>query len=73
ASCALGAISIMLTRANLAEGASITVIMLLIGVGFFMYFERLYANQIKNASAGSTTAKQWLPARPSLGESNDVP
>ncbi|MDB5058481.1 MAG: glycosyl transferase family 4, partial [Chloroflexi bacterium] len=41
ASCALGAISIMLTRANLAEGASITVIMLLIGVGFFMYFERL--------------------------------
>jgi UDP-GlcNAc:undecaprenyl-phosphate GlcNAc-1-phosphate transferase len=51
ASCAMGCISVVMTRANLSEGISICVIMLCIAIAFFIRFERMYASQ--TAHAGS--------------------
>jgi UDP-GlcNAc:undecaprenyl-phosphate/decaprenyl-phosphate GlcNAc-1-phosphate transferase len=45
ASCALGAVSIMLTRANLAEGVLIGIVALAVGAALFVRLERMFAAQ----------------------------
>jgi UDP-GlcNAc:undecaprenyl-phosphate/decaprenyl-phosphate GlcNAc-1-phosphate transferase len=45
ASCALGCISVVMTRANLTEGVFISILMLLVAAAFFVRFERMFESQ----------------------------
>jgi len=45
ASCALGGLSLLLTRANLKEGLAVSVVTILIAVALMTRFEQLYAVQ----------------------------
>jgi UDP-GlcNAc:undecaprenyl-phosphate GlcNAc-1-phosphate transferase len=54
ASCALGCISVVLTRANLEEGVSLTAIMLVVAVAFMVRFERMFDQQSARESVPSS-------------------
>jgi UDP-GlcNAc:undecaprenyl-phosphate GlcNAc-1-phosphate transferase len=48
ASCALGGLSLLLTRANLKEGLAVSVVTLVIAVALMTRFEQLYAVQTRS-------------------------
>ena len=52
ASCALGALSIVLTRVNLGEGLFVLGVVAVVAAYFFVRFERMYRSQIAALSAG---------------------
>jgi UDP-GlcNAc:undecaprenyl-phosphate GlcNAc-1-phosphate transferase len=54
ASCALGGISITLTRASLSEGVTISVILLVVAAAFIFRFEQMYAAQTAPTNAEVT-------------------
>jgi hypothetical protein len=58
ATCALGGVSIVLTRANLNEGLTIAGLTLLVAAYFFVRFEKMYAEQLQanvaNAAVSSS-------------------
>jgi UDP-GlcNAc:undecaprenyl-phosphate GlcNAc-1-phosphate transferase len=54
ATCALGGVSIAMTRADLDQGVTIAGLTLLVGVGFFFRFEKMYARQTASSSAPTT-------------------
>ncbi|HVA90919.1 MAG TPA: MraY family glycosyltransferase [Chloroflexota bacterium] len=47
ATCALGGLSLLLTRANFKEGLAVSAITLLIAIGLIVRFEQLYAAQCR--------------------------
>ncbi|HVC80659.1 MAG TPA: MraY family glycosyltransferase [Chloroflexota bacterium] len=48
ASCALGGLSLLLTRANLKEGLAVSVVTILIAIALMTRFEQLYAVQSRD-------------------------
>jgi UDP-GlcNAc:undecaprenyl-phosphate GlcNAc-1-phosphate transferase len=56
ASCALGGVSIVLTRATLGEGAMMVVVALVVAAWFFVRFERIYRRQMEPVGPGQPAA-----------------
>ena len=76
ASCALGGVSIALTRATVQEGTTILGVALVVGVYFFFRFEQMYSQQARSEAAAQATAAATHPehgvANPAVGASSRV-
>jgi UDP-GlcNAc:undecaprenyl-phosphate GlcNAc-1-phosphate transferase len=64
ASCALGGLSIVLTRASLPEGVSLTVLLVALAVALGVRLERMYAAQICVMPEQARRAEVATPDRP---------